>query len=618
LDNRDCGVKKADGIEEEVVGGKPMRSNFHLLIITCIFSLIQLGQAGVPVAVQQEANAKLGAAEWYERTVAEGVTARSYRFDDLFSARQVIHITEIDMMNPNVGFAFNFRQNEAFLNVSQYADEITSSVAGINGNFFSSAGSVQYLKVDNNLIITTGGADDRGGVSIDASNNLHARVRDDVGGWTALIDPNIMGTNVPIVRNGVQFQFGTGSFYEVDRHPRTLLGTTPNDRALFVVVDGRSTIAAGTTYLESAAIMIALGCDQAVNMDGGGSSTMWDARLNGNGISNIPSDGQQRRVANAIFATSAPSTEPVPAFNAERAGNASNSSSQTPIFLTVGSGETTDVSIDFVNTGTTTWTSSNVRLITSEPFDRTSTLQHTSWISPAIPTALDTPSVPTGAIGTLTFTIQAPDVTEFTTVEESFMLVDDGLTSFGPHQNRLYLTVIPPADGTELVIESRLAASEGGGVTPAPAYQESGPFSNTTSKSNVMMPNVLGAGGRFNFTPGSTATYRPDITIAGTYNVYITMGPGSNNNANASYVISNAGTEVTGSINLRFDDASLVNQWKLLASDVLMEVGSSDGITITNVDGASASGNRFVMDAVRFQLVEAVEEEDPQAGLKAY
>jgi hypothetical protein len=49
-----------------------------------------------------------------------------------------------------------------------------------------------------------------------------------------------------------------------------------------------------------------------------------------------------------------------------------------------------------------------------------------------------------------------------------------------------------------------------------------------------------------------------------------------------------------------------------------MEVGSSDGITITNVDGASASGNRFVMDAVRFQLVEAVEEEDPQAGLKAY
>lgn len=554
--------------------------------------------------VQQEADAAMASADWYARTITTGITVKSFRFDDLFDARQVVHIVEIDMTE-NVGFTFPYLTGGANNTVSNYAAGVTNAAAAINGNFGYSGGSVQYLKVGNTLINTTLDLtiDDRGGVTVDSSGDLHTRYREDVSGWASLVDPDIMATNVPIVLNGAQFPFGTQSFYTVDRHPRTLVGTTADNKALFVVVDGRSSIAAGMTFVETAATLIALGATNAVNMDGGGSSTMWDRELTGNGVSNVPSDGYQRSVVNAIAVTSSGAAPAPVAFDCQRTGTSSNASPQAPILETVLSGEAANITIQFVNTGSTTWTSSNVFLATSETFDHASSIQHASWISSSRPTALDTTSVAPGATGSFTFTAQAPTVTTATTVEESYVLVDGTNTAFGPHQNRLYLTVLPPADDTDIVVESRVSSGAGGGVTPSPSYVETGAFANTSSKSTVTIPPVVGAGGRYNTTINSTATFRPNITIAGTYNVYITMGSGSNNNAVASYVIDNAGADIAGSVNLTFTDSFLVNTWKLLESDVEFSAGTSEGITLTNTNGNSGSGARFVSDAVRFELV---------------
>ncbi|MFK7694415.1 phosphodiester glycosidase family protein [Paenibacillus sp. HJGM_3] len=87
------------------------------------------------------------------------------------------------------------------------------------------------------------------------------------------------------------------------REPRTMLGT--KDGKLFiVVVDGRQpghsnglTLAEGAKYLKS------LGADQAINLDGGGSSTYY-ARQPGDELPtllNRPSDGIERTVANSIM-----------------------------------------------------------------------------------------------------------------------------------------------------------------------------------------------------------------------------------------------------------------------------------------------------------------------------
>ncbi len=84
------------------------------------------------------------------------------------------------------------------------------------------------------------------------------------------------------------------------RHPRTALGW--NDEHFFMaVVDGRQeSLSVGMTYPELAALMKRLGCAYAMNLDGGGSSTLW---LDGR-IMNSPSDGRERRVANSLIVVS--------------------------------------------------------------------------------------------------------------------------------------------------------------------------------------------------------------------------------------------------------------------------------------------------------------------------
>ncbi len=79
------------------------------------------------------------------------------------------------------------------------------------------------------------------------------------------------------------------------RHPRTALGWNKNHFFL-VAVDGRQRTSAGMTFAELATYMLNLGCDEALNLDGGGSSTLW---AKGN-VRNNPSEGRERPAANAL------------------------------------------------------------------------------------------------------------------------------------------------------------------------------------------------------------------------------------------------------------------------------------------------------------------------------
>jgi hypothetical protein len=79
------------------------------------------------------------------------------------------------------------------------------------------------------------------------------------------------------------------------RHPRSAIGW--NKDCLFMVeVDGRQYDSLGMSYAELANYLIKLGCEEAINLDGGGSSTLWvDGR-----VVNNPSEGGERPAANAL------------------------------------------------------------------------------------------------------------------------------------------------------------------------------------------------------------------------------------------------------------------------------------------------------------------------------
>ncbi len=90
---------------------------------------------------------------------------------------------------------------------------------------------------------------------------------------------------------------GFGAAFATKRHPRTAIGRTSDGDIWLAVVDGRQEISVGATLEEMAKVMLRLGCVDAINLDGGGSTCM---HLMGVTV-NRPSDGVERPVSNAVL-----------------------------------------------------------------------------------------------------------------------------------------------------------------------------------------------------------------------------------------------------------------------------------------------------------------------------
>ncbi len=88
------------------------------------------------------------------------------------------------------------------------------------------------------------------------------------------------------------------------RRPRTALGTDASRTTMYMlIVDGDSYnkgISAGVNGKDLADMMLAIGCHDAINFDGGGSSIMYTSI---DGTLNRPSDGKDRAVSSALFLT---------------------------------------------------------------------------------------------------------------------------------------------------------------------------------------------------------------------------------------------------------------------------------------------------------------------------
>lgn len=145
--------------------------------------------------------------------------------------------------------------------------------------------------------------------------------------WSRVVQA--VGGGPWLVRGGQLYIDGmSGGFNETAfvqaRHPRTAVGVTAEGRLVLVVVDGRQPFSQGMSLPDLARTMLELGCDRAINLDGGGSSSLVVDGLYING----PSDGRPRPVSNAllVFAPSRP----------ER-------SMETAAPLTLRAGETADI-----------------------------------------------------------------------------------------------------------------------------------------------------------------------------------------------------------------------------------------------------------------------------------
>lgn len=109
------------------------------------------------------------------------------------------------------------------------------------------------------------------------------------------------GAGLIVLRNG---EFPGTDWMQ--RDPRTAIGYTADGVIYFLTADGREKIGAyGLKYKELASIFRALGCDNAANLDGGGSAQFLVRHPVAQvfQVRNRPSDGQERPVINAWAVT---------------------------------------------------------------------------------------------------------------------------------------------------------------------------------------------------------------------------------------------------------------------------------------------------------------------------
>jgi hypothetical protein len=111
---------------------------------------------------------------------------------------------------------------------------------------------------------------------------------------------------VSMAVSGNQVLVSGGTVVAPDDHltaPRTAVGIRGNGHLLLVTVDGRMESAAGMTLPALGALMTSLGARDALNFDGGGSSTMIARSWNWSRypqLVNLPSDGSPRHVADSL------------------------------------------------------------------------------------------------------------------------------------------------------------------------------------------------------------------------------------------------------------------------------------------------------------------------------
>lgn len=113
----------------------------------------------------------------------------------------------------------------------------------------------------------------------------------------------VTGSAILVKYGSIPSKFSYVSSDTNGRAPRTAVGSTRSGKELLLVtVDGRQNSSLGMTLTEMANLMISLGAYNALNLDGGGSTTMVARKPGTNTINmvNNPSDGSARRVSTAI------------------------------------------------------------------------------------------------------------------------------------------------------------------------------------------------------------------------------------------------------------------------------------------------------------------------------
>lgn len=239
----------------------------------------------------------LASASWQTDSL-DGMVLRRVRFSgqEYFSSNQYLAVLEV---SPDSELAVALAWEPVRTRTSVMARR-HGALAAVNGSFFDMKkhNPICHLRIGGEEIAVNEPGKDTmnrkyyqyGTIVLDSGEVriLHA---DSARLWErTLAASDIMTAGPLLICQGKRLPMRNDLSFVYKRHNRTALGIKADGTVLLLTADGRTREAEGLSLDELALTMQWLGCRDAVNLDGGGSTTMYVKDFPHNGIVNHPSD----------------------------------------------------------------------------------------------------------------------------------------------------------------------------------------------------------------------------------------------------------------------------------------------------------------------------------------
>lgn len=237
--------------------------------------------------------------------VRDGIEYASMQFTDVANSPYSLNILRIDLNDPKLSMRTTTPNNGTaygLQTVQMMAENIQATgqnvIGATNGDFYTGTGLPAGPVFANGTIIKNTAS-----TTVIPYFAIRKDGKPEIGIYSALLAGNysqyreMIGGSAKLVSGGTAIAFN-----DTVKEPRTFVGYTLNNIVYLIVVDGRqATHSMGMTFDQMAAVMGSLSTQEAVNLDGGGSTTM--VLKNSSNIFEIKnkySDASPRAVANGL------------------------------------------------------------------------------------------------------------------------------------------------------------------------------------------------------------------------------------------------------------------------------------------------------------------------------
>jgi exopolysaccharide biosynthesis protein len=234
---------------------------------------------------------------WQREKIAPGLVWKSSHAVIEDTVKENINVLIVNTNKRKVSVLYNPREN---VKTSKQAAE-ANAFAAVNAGFFSikDGGSATYIRT-NGTVVDSDTAKKwlrvpnmNGSVIINSRGTVSIMKIMSNSWYDSESDlKDVLVTGPLLLLDNKKAKLPETSLV-ITRHPRTCIGTINNHKVILLTLDGRTDQSEGMTLLKLSDLMLALKCRNAVNLDGGGSTTMWIRGKPFNGVVNMPCDNKK-------------------------------------------------------------------------------------------------------------------------------------------------------------------------------------------------------------------------------------------------------------------------------------------------------------------------------------